>query len=837
MMNKKTLFLYWLFLWVSVMSTATAWGQKSSGSIVGTVINQSTREAIPYAQVIVVGTTLGTAADASGNYKISGLPAGTYTLEARMLGFGTGRERVSVGGDKNPRHLDFYLSEQSIEIDGVIVSANRQTTLRRKAPSLVTVLGSDVFVKTNSENLSQGLRFQPGLRVEDNCQNCGFNQVRINGLDGAYSQVLIDSRPMMSALAAVYGLEQIPSTMIDRVEVVRGGGSALFGANAVGGVINVITREPMSNSISATQTLTSYANESGRYTSLQPTTQFHGSLVSEDRRAAMMLFGQSSRRLGHDYNGDGFSELPQLNNKSLGLRTYYKPSIYSKLTAEYRTLHENRRGGDRLDRPVFEAAIAEALEHHIDGGSLKYELTLPSWKSNLTLYASAQEVLRKSYYGGGDAAEELLKKATSPDPGVRSEALTSLTAYGRSRGVDAQLGGLWVQTLAQGLDLTAGLEGTYGLLNDKSGFRPSNIDQVVTTYSHFDQLEYKSERWNVLLGGRLDYVLLSQGGHRAINPLLVFSPRMSLRYNPIKDLGLRLSYSEGFRTPQFFDEEMHVELAGGKPIARVLSRDLKEERSRSLSASADWYGSLGSGWEFNLMLEGFATFLRNQFVASPIETKIGGITQRTIINGDGTGRVWGINLEGKIAYRRLWELQAGITLQRSRYGVPKTLIDEDADTGQEEITTVDYERTPKLYGYFTSTFRPMRRLVLNLSGTFTGSMLAAHEAYSGYKDLFPSGTPLDKRGHFDVVADGQRMRGVAPGHGYLAQTKAMFDLDAKISYEIPLTSVIDLDLALGVQNIFDAYQRDADMGSGRASTYVYGPMLPRRVYASVSFHF
>ena len=106
---------------------------------------------------------------------------------------------------------------------------------------------------------------------------------------------------------------------------------------------------------------------------------------------------------------------------------------------------------------------------------------------------------------------------------------------------------------------------------------------------------------------------LTQGGQKSIDPLLIFSPRANVRFNPTKDLSLRLSYSEGFRAPQFFDEEMHVTLAGGEAKERVLSADLKEERSRSISASFDWYTTLGKGWQLNLMGEGFATWIRDKF--------------------------------------------------------------------------------------------------------------------------------------------------------------------------------------------------------------------------------
>lgn len=113
----------------------------------------------------------------------------------------------------------------------MVVSANRNETKRRLAPTLVKVLSPTVFEKTNSTTLAQGLVFQLGVRVENDCQNCGYSQVRINGMEGKYTQILIDSRPIFSALAGVYGLEQIPANMIERVEVIRGGGSALFGSS------------------------------------------------------------------------------------------------------------------------------------------------------------------------------------------------------------------------------------------------------------------------------------------------------------------------------------------------------------------------------------------------------------------------------------------------------------------------------------------------------------------------------------------------------------------------------------------------------------------------------
>ncbi|CCX66245.1 tonB-dependent receptor [Prevotella sp. CAG:1058] len=149
--------------------------------------------------------------------------------------------------------LHFVMEKEDIMMDEVV--ANRNETNRRVAPVVVNVMNSKLFETVNSTDLAKSLSYQSGLRVENNCQNCGFPQVRINGLEGPYSQLLINSRPVMSALSGVYGLEQIPVSMIERVEVVRGGGSALFGANAVGGTINIITKDPIDNSFQVNSTM------------------------------------------------------------------------------------------------------------------------------------------------------------------------------------------------------------------------------------------------------------------------------------------------------------------------------------------------------------------------------------------------------------------------------------------------------------------------------------------------------------------------------------------------------------------------------------------------------
>ena len=227
---------------------------KHGNVIRGHVIEKITEEHLPYATILIIETGGGTVSDESGHFRFTKVPAGTYTLRVQLLGYTTQEKKVIVS-DEYTTDVHIALEEETIMTEELVVSANRNEVSRREAPVVVNVMSAKLFETVNSTDLAKSLNFQSGLRVENSCQNCAFPQVRINGLEGPYSQILINSRPIISALSGVYGLEQIPTNMVERIEVVRGGGSALFGANAVGGTINIITKDPINNSFQVTSTM------------------------------------------------------------------------------------------------------------------------------------------------------------------------------------------------------------------------------------------------------------------------------------------------------------------------------------------------------------------------------------------------------------------------------------------------------------------------------------------------------------------------------------------------------------------------------------------------------
>ena len=303
----------------------------------GHTVLKEGNEHIGFIHISVKGTTIGTATDAGGHYTLRNVPAGRQLLVASGVGFKT----VEIPVNANPGatvQVNFELEEDAVMLENVVVSANRNETKRREASNIVNVITPKLFETTNSVCLAQSLNYQPGLRVENNCQNCGFQQVRINGLEGPYTQILIDSRPIFSALAGVYGIEQIPTNMIERVEVVRGGGSALFGSNAIAGTINIITKEPLSNSLTISNNTMLIGG-----TKTDFNTSVNAALVSDNNKAGVSLYGSTRQREAWDANGDGFTEIGLIRSGNIGFRSYFKTSNQSKLTLEYHNLEEFRR--------------------------------------------------------------------------------------------------------------------------------------------------------------------------------------------------------------------------------------------------------------------------------------------------------------------------------------------------------------------------------------------------------------------------------------------------------------------------------------------------------------
>lgn len=694
-----------IFLILLTSMTDNLWSQKKSdANIFGHVVSKSTGEHLPFIYITIKGTTIGVATDATGHFFLKNLPTGNFTLVASAIGFK--RQEIDFSISQNQTlEIDFELEDDAVMLDNLVVSATRNQTNRREAATIVNVINPKMFEVANAVCLSQGLSFQPGLRVETNCQNCGFQQVRINGLDGPYSQILIDSRPIFSSLAGVYGLEQIPANMIERVEVVRGGGSALFGSNAIAGTINIITKEPISNTITISNT-TNIIN--GK--SLDYNTSFNASLVSDNNKAGIMLFGSSRQRNPFDYDSDGFTEITKIDSKNIGFRAFYRTGFYSKLTFEYHNIGEFRRGGNLLKLPPHQADIAEQLNHSINTGGVKFDLFSKDYKHKMNTYISMQSIDRNSYYGANQ----------------------DLNAYGYTDDFSLVTGAQYTYSSANFIflpaEISTGIEYSINELKDRALGYNRILDQSVNTKSAYIQSEWKNSTWTFLLGSRLDK-------HSMVKNAII-SPRANVRYSPNSNMSFRGSFATGFRAPQAFDEDLHITIAGGEASIIKLDPNLDTEKSYSISGSMDLNYSFGAV-QTSMLIEGFYTRLDNVFILDEGDDDIFG--NKTLIRKNGDGAiVQGINIEGIVVPSPKYQIQFGATIQKSRYTEPEKWSD-DVEPQKRMF------RTPDKYGYITSTYDINRDFKVSLSGTYTGSMLVKH-----YAGVIPKDTEKITPDFFDM---------------------------------------------------------------------------------------
>ncbi len=762
-MNRKILLF---FTWVSLLTPLFSLPAMAAtdAHIAGHVLDAHSGEHLSFVNVQVEGTALGCLTDESGHFYLKNLPEGQLTIIFSMIGYETEKRTITLHRDTLVE-MNVRIAETSFMIDNVVVTANKYETKQKEVATIVNIIPPLIIESTTSNSMADVLNFQTGLRVEETCSNCGVPQIRINGLEGQYTQILMDSRPIFSSLASVYGLEQLPAGMVDRIEVIRGGGSALYGANAIAGVVNIITKEPNRNSLSISNS--SAFTEQGTY---DINTSMNASVVAENQKAGLFLFGVQRNRQQYDRDDDGYSDIPHLNSTTVGFRSYFKTSDYSKITAEYHHTSEFRRGGYGIDSlQPHESPLCEQLKHNIDAATAKWDMYTADNKHFVSVYTSFQHIARDSYFG------------TNYNP----------NAYGKSTDIVSVTGAQYRFSYPCGLmnaDLSAGAEHSYNQLRDQILGYDRNTLQRVHLGGGYVQNEWKNKQWSILIGGRLEQHSLLE------KP--VFSPRANVRYTPIDPIILRVSYASGYRAPQIYEEDLHVGAVGGEVSLITLDENLKPEYSHSVSGSVDLYKRFGK-WDMNFTLEGFFTQLNDVFTLVENGHDAQGNLLLTRTNASGA-RVAGLNVEAKVGYGHLLSFQAGYTYNHSRYIEPLQWSDNPNIAPQRRMF-----RTPEHYGYFLCNIEPVKHFHIVTNGKVTGSMLVQH--FAGY-------VPEDEE----------------------VTTNPFFEWDVKLCYDIPLYKHYTLEINAGVKNLLDSFQSDLDKGMDRDAGYVYGPATPRTFFAGIN---
>ncbi len=197
----------------------------------------------PFVNVFINDLSIGTSSTIEGIYFIADIPLGTSIVEVSAIGFMSQKHELTFK-EGVPINLDFTLEVANDRLNEIVISGTLVPVSKLESPVAVEVYTKRFFKRNPTPSIFESLQNINGIRPQLNCNVCNTGDIHINGLEGPYTFVLIDGMPIVSGLSTVYGLTGIPQSLIERVEIVKGPASTLYGSEAVGGIINIITKQP-----------------------------------------------------------------------------------------------------------------------------------------------------------------------------------------------------------------------------------------------------------------------------------------------------------------------------------------------------------------------------------------------------------------------------------------------------------------------------------------------------------------------------------------------------------------------------------------------------------------
>jgi outer membrane receptor for ferrienterochelin and colicins len=576
--------------------------EAQNGVLTGTIFSKN--EPLAFASVQLEGTKLGTNTNNQGEFKLTGIQAGSYLIQVTYLGYKDFKETIQFqSGDT--LHLDIQLVENEDLMEEVVVTGTMKPTYVSKSPVKVDVITAkqlDVFLPAASSSIIDNIQLVNGVQEVTACGVCYTNSISINGLDGAYTAILMDGMPMYGNLASVYGLNGIPNMIIDRFEVIKGPNSTLYGSEAVAGVINIITKDPakqdlLSIDIMGTSHLESFGN-----------------------LAFAPKIGKSSGFVGLNYayvnrfddaNKDGFGDGIHMDRVSLFTKWnfYRKSGKAFHLAAKY--YYEDRRNG-------VEAFLKNRNYKNIRGSDSIYGESIYTNRAelfgtyafdlpiDLKLDFSLSHHDQDSYYGA--------------DHYVAQQSIAFANLIFNKK---------WEKH-----DIVAGLTSRFNAYDDNSvATELVENNRIVNAPNNqfipgiFVQDEYAIlKNWILLPGIRLDHY--DEHGW-------ILTPRLSSKVDVGTWTSVRANFGTGFRVVNLFTED-HAFVTGQREVE--ITEELLPERSYNLSLSINHvYAAFDGTGTINL--EGFFTHFTNKII--PDYDTPGKIIYA---NADGYARTKGIGI-------------------------------------------------------------------------------------------------------------------------------------------------------------------------------------------------
>ncbi|MFD2908690.1 TonB-dependent receptor domain-containing protein [Flavobacterium ardleyense] len=572
----------------------------SQTSIKGKVY--SGNEPLSYASIYLKEIKKGAQTDENGNYEIKNIESGTYSIIASYMGYQT-EKRTIIITTENKNEINFNLKEDPNNLEEVVVSGTMKAVSRMETPVPVEVYTQAFLKKNPTSNIFEALQNVNGVRPQLNCSICNTGDIHINGLEGPYTMVTIDGMPIVSSLSTVYGLSGIPNSLIERVEVVKGPASSLYGSEAVGGLINIITKKPSNAPLFSADIFSTSWLE----------TNVDLAFKSNIGKKATTLVGINYYNFDEtiDNNNDNFTDVTLQERVSLFNKWSFDRKDNKEFTLAGRFFYEDRWGGEMQWNKSFRGG------DEVYGESIyttRFELLgkyqLPTIE-DMFISFSVTDHDQNSVYGNTlyMAKQKIAFAQYTWDKKIENHNLLLGSAF-RHQYYD---------------------DNTTGTIDPER----SNI------YSLFLQDEIKmSEKHTVLLGARYDY----NNNHGSI-----FTPRVAYKWKISDHDVFRINAGTGFRIVNLFTEE-HAALTGARDV--IITEDLKPEKSYNINLNYLKKIKFEDGSFLGLEASTWYTYFTNQIIPD-YDTN-----PNQIIYSNLNGYAETIGLNGNIDYISTFGLKA-----------------------------------------------------------------------------------------------------------------------------------------------------------------------------------
>lgn len=800
---KKMKRIFVLLLGVLLVGVVQA-QDKSDAMLFGDVKSTTTQEHIPYVRIAVKGTNMGTVADGTGHFKLAHLPVGKCVIVAQVIGYKTQEKEVVMEKGKAVQ-LFFELEEDPLHLEQVVVTATRTEHHLKDVPIRTEIISSEAIENKNASNIYEALEGTPGIRVESQCQFCNFTMVRMQGLGAEHTQVLINGQPIYSGLAGVYGLQQMSTVDVDKIEVVKGAGSALYGSGAIAGAINIVTKAP-DFIPTTTLDLQLGSHKTNRF-------DLNSSMRNEKGNIGLNIFAQRYSEGAIDETGpgmtreevrnkDGVSDRVMSNLTNVGFGLYINDAFLKndQLIIRGKSVFENREGGTMTD-DYFRNPLTDGTENITTD---RYELSLNYNKpiktkseinfsmayTNHNRNATNDSYLNDYMATHGDTVPDLREMR----PYLANEhSLTSTLTFNTKLKKHSLIFG--VQAFYDILKES----GMYVVVDEASPFLGtsyrSTANKSAREFGVFVQDEWSiTDKFMIVPGIRLDH---HHSGEEYVSDQQVFeassfpktnfnetavNPRMVIKYAISDKFTLRANAGTGFRAPYGFSEDLH--LCSGSP--RVWkSSDLNPERSMSYNLSADYYGK-----QFRVSANLFRTDLKDKIGFTDADPHIAALGYDYQWKNIDDAFVQGVELSMMFNIIRGLNLGVDFTYNHGKY---KNVREDWVGTEYEKVSQY-ISRFPTTTGNFKIEYTP-KTWTFTVIGNYQGTM---------YIDYYSEDEALSK----------------------IKKTEPNMIFSARVSKKIK-----QFKLYAGVNNIFNYVQDERHLDD---TAFMYAPVYGTTFYGGIS---